>query len=63
MEIKNAKTGDYLVIDAQTGASLIELHLSGISLIDLPGSSEHPLASNPYHPSALLTPWVNRVRN
>jgi aldose 1-epimerase len=21
------------------------------------------LASNPYHPSALLTPWVNRVRN
>jgi aldose 1-epimerase len=63
MEIKNAKTGDYLVIDTQTGASLIELHLSGISLIDLPGSSDHPLASNPYHPSALLTPWVNRVRN
>jgi aldose 1-epimerase len=63
MEIKNIKTGDYLVIDGQTGASLIELHLSGISLIDLPGSSTHPLVSNPYHPSALLTPWVNRVRN
>lgn len=63
MEIKNAKTGDYLVIEEKTGASLIELHLSGISLIDLPGSSNHPLASNPYHPSALLTPWVNRVRN
>lgn len=63
MEIKNVKTGDSLVIDAQTGASLIELHLSGLSLIDLPGSSTHPLVSNPYHPSALLTPWVNRVRN
>jgi len=63
MEIKNPTTGDCLVLDTQTGASLIELHLSGISLIDLPGSSTHPLASNPYHPSALLTPWVNRVRN
>jgi len=63
MELKNAHTGDSLRIDAQTGASLIELHLSGISLIDLPGGSAHPLASNPYHPSALLTPWVNRVRN
>ncbi|MFM6942005.1 MAG: aldose 1-epimerase [Aquirufa sp.] len=63
MELKNAHTGDSLRIDTQTGASLIELHLSGISLIDLPGGSAHPLASNPYHPSALLTPWVNRVRN
>lgn len=63
MEISNKKTGDYLRIDEKTGASLIELNLGGLSLIDLPGSSEHPLASNPYHPSALLTPWVNRVRN
>jgi aldose 1-epimerase len=63
MELINAKTGDFLVIKAETGASLIELNLSGITLIDLPGSSNHPLASNPYHPSALLTPWVNRVRN
>lgn len=63
MELKNAKTGDYLILDTQTGASLIELRLSGISLIDLPGSAIHPIASNPYHPSALLAPWVNRVRN
>lgn len=63
MEISNKKTGDYLRIDEKTGASLIELNLGGLSLIDLPGSSDHPLASNPYHPSALLTPWVNRVRN
>lgn len=63
MELINHQTGDSLILDAQTGASLLELHLSGISLIDLPGSDSHPLASNPYHPSALLTPWVNRVRN
>lgn len=63
MEIKNTKTGDSLVIEEKTGASLIELHLSGISLIDLPGSTAHSLESNPYYPSALLTPWVNRVRN
>lgn len=63
MEISNKKTGDYIRIDEKTGASLIELNLGGLSLIDLPGSSDHLLASNPYHPSALLTPWVNRVRN
>jgi aldose 1-epimerase len=63
MKIKNAKTGDYLVLDPTVGASLIELNLSGLPLIDLPGSANHPLTSNPYHPSALLTPWVNRVRN
>jgi aldose 1-epimerase len=64
MEIKITNSiGDYAVIQAQTGASLIELNLTGLSLIDLPGSKNHPLESNPYHPSALLTPWVNRVRN
>ncbi len=64
MEIKITNSiGDYAVIQAQTGASLIELNLAGLPLIDLPGSKNHPLESNPYHPSALLTPWVNRVRN
>jgi aldose 1-epimerase len=41
----------------------VELNLAGLSLIDLPGSASHSLDKNPYHPSALLTPWVNRVRN
>ncbi|MFD3407473.1 hypothetical protein SKC37_02285 [Aquirufa sp. HETE-83D] len=63
MEIRNTKTGNSLVIDLKVGASLTELNLDGISLIDLPGNSTHALSSNPYHPSALLTPWVNRVRN
>lgn len=63
MLLKNNKTGDYLEIDPLIGASLIELNLSGVSLIDLPGNANHLLENNPYHPSALLTPWVNRVRN
>lgn len=63
MNLKNAKTGDYIILDPSVGASLIELNLSGLSLIDLPGNEKHPLTNNPYHPSALLTPWVNRVRN
>jgi aldose 1-epimerase len=63
MEIRNTKTGDYALINPQVGASLIELHLAGLSLIDLPGSEKYPLENNPYHPSSLLTPWVNRVRN
>mgnify|MGYP000910227285 CR=1 FL=1 len=63
MEIRNTKTGDYALINPLVGASLIALHLAGLSLIDLPGSEKYPLESNPYHPSSLLTPWVNRVRN
>ena len=64
MEIKiNNSTGDFVVINAQLGASLIELNIAGLSLIDLPGSETYSLDKNPYHPSALLTPWVNRVRN
>jgi aldose 1-epimerase len=64
MEIKiNNSTGDFAVINAQIGASLIELNIAGLSLIDLPGSETYSLDKNPYHPSALLTPWVNRVRN
>lgn len=63
IKLMNRQTGDFLQIDAKVGASLIELNLSGLPLIDLPGSANHSLASNPYHPSALLTPWVNRIRN
>jgi len=63
MEIRNTKTGNYALINPQVGASLIELYLTGLSLIDLPGSEKYPLENNPYHPSSLLTPWVNRVRN
>lgn len=63
MEIKNRHTGDFALLNPEVGGSLVQLNLSGIDLIDLPGSSSHSLESNPYHPSALLTPWVNRVRN
>ena len=64
MEIKiHRSNGNFAVINPQIGASLVELNLAGLSLIDLPGSASHSLDKNPYHPSALLTPWVNRVRN
>jgi aldose 1-epimerase len=64
MEIKITNPrGDFAVINTNIGASLIELNLAGLSLIDLPGSTIHSLEKNPFHPSALLTPWVNRVRN
>lgn len=64
MEVKiNNTKGDFAVINTQIGASLVELNLAGLSLIDLPGNASHSLDKNPYHPSSLLTPWVNRVRN
>ncbi len=34
-----------------------------LNILKLPFSEQYPLESNPYHPSAVLTPWVNRVRN
>lgn len=34
-----------------------------INVVKLPFSDQYPIESNPYHPSAILTPWVNRVRN
>lgn len=34
-----------------------------INIVKLPFSDRYPLETNPYHPSAVLTPWVNRVRN
>ncbi len=34
-----------------------------LNILKLPFSERYPLESNPYHPSAVLTPWVNRVRN
>ncbi len=64
MEVKitNPK-GDFAVINTKIGASLIELNLAGLSLIDIPGSTTQSLQNNPFHPSSLLTPWVNRIRN
>jgi len=34
-----------------------------INVVKLPFSDQYPIETNPFHPSAILTPWVNRVRN
>jgi len=61
----NPKTGEKVVILPEIGATLVELELISenklFQLIHLPG--EKPINENDLYPSALLAPWVNRVRN
>ena len=61
----NPKTGEKAVIIPEIGAVLVELELICenhlVQLIHLPG--EKPIGENDLYPSALLAPWVNRVRN
>lgn len=49
------------------GARLRQLCLGpskqGMELIALPGHSDHLIHQNPYHPSAIMAPWVNRIRH
>ena len=44
------------------GGMLTQLNWNG-NVIDIPFSDQFANNENPYHPSALLSPWVNRVRN
>ena len=61
----NSKTGEKVVILPEIGATLVGLELicenKLIQLIHLPGVK--PIDKNDLYPSALLAPWVNRVRN
>ncbi|NBW02558.1 MAG: hypothetical protein EBR87_02410, partial [Cytophagia bacterium] len=61
----NPKTGEKVVILPEIGAALVELELicenKLVQLIHLPG--EKTIGENDFYPSALLAPWVNRVRN
>lgn len=61
----NPETGEKVVILPKIGAVLVELELicenKLVQLIDLPGRK--PIDENDLYPSALLAPWVNRVRN
>lgn len=65
VEIRNPKTGEKALILPEIGATLVDLHLSFecnlVNLIYLPG--KELIHENSFHPSALLSPWVNRVRN
>ena len=57
IELRNTKRGEKAHILPECGGTLIQL----FEHIRLPGSG--PIHQNAYHPSALLAPWVNRVRN
>jgi len=61
----NPQTGEKVVILPEMGAALVELELicenKLVQLIHLPG--EKTIGENDLYPSALLAPWVNRVRN
>jgi aldose 1-epimerase len=63
--LQNPQTGEKVVILPEMGAALMELELicenKLIQLIHLPG--EKTIGENDLYPSALLAPWVNRVRN
>jgi aldose 1-epimerase len=63
--LQNPQTGEKVVILPEIGAALLELELicenKLVQLIHLPG--EKTIGENDLYPSALLAPWVNRVRN
>ena len=57
IELLNIESGEKAHILPECGGTLIQL----FKHISLPGSG--PIRQNALHPSALLAPWVNRVRN
>jgi aldose 1-epimerase len=57
IELRNTQRGEVAHILPECGGTLIQL----FEHIRLPGSG--PIHQNAFHPSALLAPWVNRVRN
>ncbi len=65
--INNPISNELVKINASIGGMLISLQLSdGDSiqeLIAIPAKKSYSLSKNPYYPSGLLMPWVNRVRN
>lgn len=65
MEIVHIKSPDksaFFEIIPAYGGMLTQLNWDG-NVISLPFSNQFANNENPYHPSALLSPWVNRVRN
>ena len=63
IQVKSADQSAYFEIIPSVGGMLSQLNWSGDDLMKIPFAKKFPLATNPYHPSALLSPWVNRVRN
>jgi aldose 1-epimerase len=65
MEIIHIKSPDqtaFFELIPAYGGMLSQLNWAG-NIIKIPFADRYANSENPYHPSALLTPWVNRVRN
>ncbi|MEN9959480.1 MAG: hypothetical protein RLZZ474_1724 [Bacteroidota bacterium] len=65
MEIVHIKSLDgtaFFEVIPALGGMLTQLNWAG-NVITLPFENQYANSENPYHPSALLSPWVNRVRN
>ncbi len=63
IQVKSADQSAYFEIIPSVGGMLSQLNWSGEDVMKIPFANKFHLATNPYHPSALLSPWVNRVRN
>lgn len=65
MEIIRVESIDqtaYFEIIPSKGGILSQLNWNG-NVIKIPFEDQFELKLNPYHPSAILSPWVNRIRN
>jgi aldose 1-epimerase len=65
MEVIQVKSQDqtaFFEVIPSIGGMLSQLNWDG-NVIKIPFADQFELKSNPYYPSALLSPWVNRVRN
>jgi len=67
VSLLNPTTQERAEINVSIGATLVRLQLSVNnsleSIISMPGKEKYTLKENRLHPSAILAPWVNRVRN
>ncbi|MHA8062137.1 aldose 1-epimerase [Aquirufa beregesia] len=67
IQLSNPKTGESAEILQDVGGALKSLHLliqgKVENIIAIPQASQFSIHENDLYPSALLCPWVNRVRN
>jgi aldose 1-epimerase len=62
IRVPNQDQTAFFEVIPSIGGMLSQLHWDG-NVIKIPFADQFELNSNPYYPSALLSPWVNRVRN
>lgn len=67
IKILNPLSNESACINASVGGTLMSLKLKEANelheLIAIPYHQKYHLQENPFYPSGLLMPWVNRVRN